>query len=57
MTTLFVTIYFLKSMDSIVLNTSEYNQYIDWVPLSLTFVEYPKGKRGCLIHLQYIKVL
>lgn len=30
-------------MDSIISNSSEYDQSIDWVPLSLTFVEYPKG--------------
>lgn len=30
-------------MDSVIANQSGYDQSIDWVPLSLTFVEYPKG--------------
>lgn len=31
-------------MDTIIANASGFDQSIDWVPLSLTFVEYPKGK-------------
>lgn len=34
----------LLGMNSFIMNSSGYEQFGDWVPLSLTFVEYPKGK-------------